>query len=59
MVNQAKSLTIEEKKEIVSNYPAAENALIALIMLIKSGADVDDWECDFSEIVWPEVEKNK
>ena len=57
MVKQADKLTIEEKNEILSNYPASANALVALIMLIKAAANVDDWECDLSEIVWNEVEQ--
>lgn len=51
------SMSIEEIDARLANFPKSKRQLCALIELIKLGnkVNVDDWECDMSEVVWPEV----
>jgi len=46
---------------ILSNHPKSKIAFAGLLMLSamnqEHGDNVDDWECDLDDIVWPEVYK--
>lgn len=55
----AQELTEHQKDELINKYPQAKMAFCALILLIESGEDIIDWECDFADIIFPEIENLK
>ena len=52
-------LPADEIDNFLKDYPKAKLMLASLVRLIELEAQdlacVDDWECDFGEVVWPEV----
>lgn len=62
LVKNENQVPIDVIDDMLVRYPKSKRALVALIRLIEfekqGNACVDDWECDLSEIVFPEVRKN-
>jgi len=59
IVNVDNELSADQIDAYLKQYPRSKQMLVSLIGLIKLGdqgvCTVDDWECDFSNQVWPEV----
>jgi len=61
-VAQARLRSDEENLDIIRAHPNTVVVLAALIDLIEQDTlgvqiDLDDWECDFADVLFPEVQK--
>ncbi len=57
--HRVKSMPMEQIDSFLSDYPESKKVLAGLILMVendlKGKGNPDDWECDFSEVVWAEV----
>lgn len=52
----------EQQTQLINLHPQLKEAVCGLIIMVKaktasSSLDTSDWECDFENIVWPELQK--
>lgn len=57
---KSSALIESELDELINRYPISKRMYVALLLTIsdqkEKGISVDDWECDFSNVIWPEVQ---
>jgi len=62
-VQLAESKSDEEKTWLINQYPTLKNMVCGLVGLIRAQKEqdisVDDWECDFSNAIWRDIQKKE
>ena len=61
--NNEKEIPEQVIDEMLKPYPASKRMLLSVIRLVEASKPkdglTDDWECDFEEVVWPEVRREQ